>query len=537
MIVELNGFVCHGNIGFKARSLVDLHRNGFKVPNSFALDTKEYFNAIKNIKNKINALLSRINFDNLEIISKQIKILFENVTLEDNIKDELLKILHDDEIYILRCSVDGVDESYSYAGLFPKKMGITKDNIFENIIDCYVSLFSYNSLYYMLKNNIDYSNIATAIIIQREIKTDILGYVTVVNPVTLNSNEVSILINKKNEYELFYYDKEKKKPIKEAAYNILEQNDIDATFNLAMEIQSNLGYPIEIELAYTKNHIYVIQTREVFSILYENMDDIWRKKNMSCKKFMYSLVSENYNKVISDYYNELRINDSREKILQVFNGCYYNAICIGNLLDSLFDYDNEFLMHSLGLETNIIRNNSFSNKIKRFFNRKYIDNKILFYLNNLEDFKNEHHNKYNYYCNEMSKVSANDIERKWSKLVIEDYNKLYKKYLDLKLLVLFEKNRLYKKLKPYITIREFEELIIVKEKTSRYKISKIYNNLINNIKKDEETYKYWFSSSTLKILKDYNEKKMTIVIKILSILLIIMDIYLILNSIYPNHFM
>ena len=75
MIVELNGFICHGNIGAKARSLVDLHRNGFKVPTSIALDTKEFFDAIKNIKDKINLLLDRINFDNIEIISKQINYL------------------------------------------------------------------------------------------------------------------------------------------------------------------------------------------------------------------------------------------------------------------------------------------------------------------------------------------------------------------------------------------------------------------------------------------------------------------------------
>lgn len=506
MIVELNGFVCHGNIGSKARSLVDLHRNGFKVPTSIALDTKEYFNAIKNIKSKINDLLTRINYSNIEIISKQIKILFEKISLDDNVKDELLKILHDDERYILRCSIDGVDESYSYAGLFPKKMGITKDNIFDNIIDCYVSLFSYNSLCYMLRNNIDYSSIATAIIIQREIKTDIFGYVTVVNPITLNSNELSILINKDKEYELFCYDKDKKNIINEVNYNILTNKDIDETIKLAMDIQSNLGYPVEIELAYSKNHIYVIQTREIFSMLYENIDDIWKKKNMSCKKFMYSLISNNYNKVINDYYDELKISDLNNNVLQVFNSCYYNAVSISKILDNLVDYDNEYLKNNLNIDISISKSNSFFKKFKRFTNRKFIDDRINLYLNNIDDIKNEYHNKYNYYCNEMIKVNANDIEQKWSKLVIEDYNNLYKKYLDLKLLVLFEKNKLFKKLKQYISMNEFEELILVKEKTSRYKISKIFNNLINKIKEDEETYKYWFSSSTLKILKDYNEK-------------------------------
>ena len=506
MIVELNGFVCHGNIGSKARSLVDLHRNGFKVPTSIALDTKEYFNVIKNIKSKINALLNRLNFDNIEIISKQIKMLFENVAFDDNIKDELLKVLHDDR-YILRCSVDGVDESFSYAGLFPKKMGITKDNIFENIIDCYISLFSYNSLCYMLKNEIDYSNISTAIIIQREIKTNILGYVSVINPVTLDSNEMTIILNRDNENEIIYYNKNESKIINKLSCKILGEDRINETIELSKKIQSNLGYPIEIELAYSKNHIYVIQTKEIHGMLYENKDEIWKKKTMSSKEFMYSLVATSYNNVINSFCTDLDISISNNNVVQIFDGCYYNINCISNLIDKLYYFDQEYFNNYFKLEFGIKKNNSIFKRVKRFKYRNYLDNRITFFENNIEQLKEEYHIKYNKYCNEMGIVNANNIEDKWTKLVFEDYNILYEKYLELKLLVLFEKNRLFKKLKQYITVKEFDELIIIKEKTSNYKILEIYNGLINKIKNDEDSYKYWFSSSTLKILKDFNENK------------------------------
>ena len=506
MIVELNGFVCHGNIGSKARSLVDLHRNGFKVPTSIALDTKEYFNVIKNIKSKINALLNRLNFDNIEIISKQIKMLFENVAFDDNIKDELLKVLHDDR-YILRCSVDGVDESFSYAGLFPKKMGITKDNIFENIIDCYISLFSYNSLCYMLKNEIDYSNISTAIIIQREIKTNILGYVSVINPVTLDSNEMTIILNRDNENEIIYYNKNESKIINKLSCKILGEDRINETIELSKKIQSNLGYPIEIELAYSKNHIYVIQTKEIHGMLYENKDEIWKKKTMSSKEFMYSLVATSYNNVINSFCTDLDISISNNNVVQIFDGCYYNINCISNLIDKLYYFDQEYFNNYFKLEFGIKKNNSIFKRVKRFKYRNYLDNRISFFENNIEQLKEEYHIKYNKYCNEMGIVNANNIEDKWTKLVFEDYNSLYEKYLELKLLVLFEKNRLFKKLKQYITVKEFDELIIIKEKTSNYKILEIYNGLINKIKNDEDSYKYWFSSSTLKILKDFNENK------------------------------
>ena len=53
MVVELNGYVVTSNIGNKAKSIIDLHRYGYKVPTSVAIDTKEYFNSIGKNKEKI----------------------------------------------------------------------------------------------------------------------------------------------------------------------------------------------------------------------------------------------------------------------------------------------------------------------------------------------------------------------------------------------------------------------------------------------------------------------------------------------------
>ena len=146
MIVELNGFICQGNIGSKARSLVDLNRYGYKVPTSIALDTNEYLHATKKVKEKINLLLNKVTFNNIEMISKQIKMLLEQIKINETMIIEIQKTMQDEEYYLLRCSVDGVDENYSYAGLFPTIMGINKDNLASSIIECYKSLFSYNSL-------------------------------------------------------------------------------------------------------------------------------------------------------------------------------------------------------------------------------------------------------------------------------------------------------------------------------------------------------------------------------------------------------
>ena len=505
MIVELNGFICQGNIGTKAKSIVDLNRNGFKVPTSVALDTSEYIEATKDIKPKINLLIERLKFDNIEIISKQIRMLFENVMLSDSTCLEIFKFIHSDSNYILRVSIDGVDENYSYAGLFPIKRGINKANIIENIIECYKSLYSYNSLYYYFKNNIDISSLAPAIIIQKEIETDILGYVNTMNPVTLDNFEYTISIKKNNIVEEYKYNYMSDNFVKEDSYGIVTEKQILDTIELIKNVQTTIGFPIEIELAYTRNNIYIIQTREITNILYDNKNSIWRRKKLCTKKFIYSLVEDNYNEVIKEYYDSFKIKDESEPVSLEFNSCYYNVLNISNIIDSVVEYDNNYFYSNLDIENPIERKNNLKSKYKRFKNKKVFNNKIEYYLEEYENISEKYHQKYIDYCSLMTKISAKDIEKIWLKLVFDDYNELYKTYTDLKILVLIFKNKLYKQFMPYIDSNEFNEIIHVKENTVKYKINKKYNELINKIKNDEEAYRYWFSSSTLKILKNYNE--------------------------------
>lgn len=506
MIVELNGFICQGNIGSKARSLVDLNRYGYKVPTSIALDTTEYLQVTKNVKDKINLLLTKVNFDNIEMISKQIKVLLDKIQINETTIIEIQKIMQQDERYLLRCSVDGIDENYSYAGIFPTIMGINKDNLSGNIIECYKSLFSYNSLYYMLKNNIDYSHIAMAIIIQKEIRTSILGYVQTMNPITLNTSELSIEIIENKKHEKCCYDYMQDKFIYEEPYKLLSRKQMLETIDLVKSIQSNLGYPAIIELAYTKNDIYVLQTRELTSILYENQNNILKKQNISPKRFMWSLVSNTYDEVITNFYDDLKLNISSPISPLLFNHCYYNVLNISQIVDQYINYDDNYFDSNLAIMGNIPRRNNLTMKFHRFQNVSKKDKKINELIEKSEIIKKEYQHKYHDYCHKMSKISAKEIESFWLNLVFSDYKELFTYYLNLQIWSFIEKNALYVLLKDTLSLTEFNELINLQEETINYKINCEFNDLVKHIKDDEKAYQYWFSSSTLKILKHYDEQ-------------------------------
>jgi len=508
MIVELNGFICPNNIGNKAKSLVDLNRYGFKVPTSFAMDTNIYLDSIKDIKNKINLLLSKITFDNIEIIAKQMNLLLGKIELNEDVIDEVKSHLDDNDNYILRSSVDGIDTSYAYAGLFPTRMKINKNNITDNILECYKALFSYNSLYYMLKNNIDYSNISVAIIIQKEIITNKLGYVTTLDPVNLKTSQIKLTIEEKKQYENYIYDYISECIVEEDSYKLLSKKRVDETFELIKSIQSNLGYPVEIELAYTKNDIYVLQTRELNSILYDNKKSVWKKASMSSKKFIYSLVNDTYKSIVNDYCDELKLNEIKKPFKLLFNSCYFNVLNLSEIVYQFVDYDQYYFNSCFGYDKSFNNKNNLKLRFKRYFNRKNHEFKINSIIDEYPGLISKYQKLYTDYCHQMSKVSAKDIERVWLKLVLDDYKEIEDNYINTKILILIEKNILYKELSKYITIEEFNNLINCEELLCSYKSKFDFNKLVNDINNDEEAYRYWFSSSINKLMDNYEKENM-----------------------------
>lgn len=502
MIVELNSFICPNDIGSKAKSLVDLNRYGYKTPKAIVIDTKEYDKIIKNIKDKIERLFEKLQFSNIEFISKQIKSLFENVSISEKVLIDLQRFINKNNNYILRVSLEGIDDNNSYAGIYPTRQNINLNNIEENILECYKSLFSHNSLYYMLKNKIDYKNIKLGIIIQEHIKEECIGYARSINPVTLNTKEISLILSKDDIKEHYTYDISTKNLKIESNYKIITKKKLLKVFDLLVDVQLNFGYPIETELAITKSDIYVIQVRKITSILYNNLDIIYKESATSSKKLLFDLFAQSYNGVISKYYKEYVHNKKVDNNVEImFNKSYYNLINRLDIIDSITKISDDYL-----LKYNIKYKNGLLKNIRRYLNKRTYDSKLININNNFCSFNDEYNKLYSSYCKKISKLNSNNTEKEWVELITNDYKKLNDLYLDYKLVTDIEKNKLYQLLKDYISIDEFNTIISKKEELCEYKIDKELNKIVYKINADEKSYRYWFSTSTLKILKNYEEE-------------------------------
>ena len=500
MVVELNSFIGHKDIGSKAKSLVDLNRYGFNVPKSIALDTSEYLNTISSIKEDIIALFDELNFQNIDEISQEIRSLFYELSLDHKMLDEV-KHFMGNEKYIIRASIDS---DFSFAGILPS-FDTDISTIEDSIINCYASLFTYNSLYYMLLHKIDIEDIGIALILQKKIETDTYGYITTLDPVHIKTNLLMINIKKDKENENYEYDFLKEELVREDNYNLISKEHLNDVVALILELQEKFGYPLDIEIALTKNNIYVLQATELMNILCDNTYGLWEQSIDTSKIFMYSLISNDYQKIMDEYNSIYKIATSCNLLFR-FNNIYCNLLDIHHLLDKVINSDNNYFYKIHMIDNRLKRKDSLLKRIGRYKNRRLHEKRI----NSFEDMDEKlktFQTLYNKYCHDMSKVSSNDIENVWHTLVSEHYHLIFTSYLNLKLMNTLEKNILYSHLMKYLTIEEFNELIDVKEECYDFLCEQAFNNLVQKISDDKEAYRYWYSSSTLKILDDYNNEE------------------------------
>ncbi len=500
MVVELNSLVGHKGIGNKAKSLVDLNRYGFNIPKSIALDTTEYLNAISSVQVYIERILVNLNFDNIEDISDQIKSLFIDISLSEKMLDEVRDFMGNDE-YLIRASIDS---AFSFAGIFPSYETDIYD-LEDNIIDCYKSIFSYNSLHYILQKKIDIANIKMGLILQEKIDADAFAYVTTINPVSSDTNICMITVAKNSVVENYEYNFVKNVLIKEDKYTIINKDNLTEVISTIQNLQIKFGYPLNIELAITKNQIYVLEATELINILHDNTYGLWEKASCPSKMFIYSLINNAYKKSLLEYNHSFGINNNSNLLLH-FNSIYYNLTDTYYLLDKVINKETNYYcqLHNINKCWKVKK--SLWKFISTFKNRKIHEKNILLFNNEYDNTIRNYQNLYRQYCQDMSKVGSNNIEKVWHRLVFDHYGNLFIAYTKLKIMNTLEKSILYSSLEKYLSFEEFNEVINVKERQYQYICQKEFYDLVKKINDNSDAYRYWYSSSPLKILDDYEKE-------------------------------
>jgi pyruvate,water dikinase len=300
--------------GGKGTNLIKLHKFGFNIPKGFIVDRKA-FNQFFN-ENNLNGTLSA--FNNLtpkEILTFSKKVsssILESPIPKDVVRDIKNSLNHlefkgNESYYAVRSSATVEDsERFSYAGQASSYLFNNDINeILESIVKCWASLFSPQSLLYLLKMresglNIPLQDLGMAVVIQKMVPSKISGILFTVD--VLNNNEHQVLINStwglcevvannicqpdriivnKNNFKIKEYTIGKKErqcimdpnnkgtkvvdtPLDLKNKPSLTHKQVKKLINVALQIEEKFRKPQDIEWTIDiKNNLYILQSRPI----------------------------------------------------------------------------------------------------------------------------------------------------------------------------------------------------------------------------------------------------------------------------------
>lgn len=252
----------YNSLGGKALNLVKMVEAGFNVPDGFVISFNEDLQKLtKRIKSE---------FDRLEVKYVAVR---SSATVEDS-------------------------SDASFAGQFDTYLGVKKDELIEKITSCRNSVNNPRLKSYCEMKGINIKDVKVSVIVQKMIKSDISGVSFSKNPVNRNSSEIVIeavfglgemIVSGSVTPDSYIVDKKrldiKKKIITSQNVRLIisqegkiqkEQLESDIgrkhklsdyrireVAKITKDLEVYFGYAVDVEWAYEKDKLYVLQSRPV----------------------------------------------------------------------------------------------------------------------------------------------------------------------------------------------------------------------------------------------------------------------------------
>ncbi len=293
------------SIGGKAKNLALL--NNYPVPNWFVLSTGAFdlFLRENNKFSEFNELLCNLDNENhLAIVSEKIFQLIDLCHFPASLKEQITSRVNDNHYYAVRSSaVDEDGTSHSFAGIMESylyQQGM--EQIEKSIKACYQSCFSKRALKYRLDKQIDLTQLKMAVIIQEMVPAEKSGVLFTANPTNGNRHEFVVSANyglgegvvngecETDEYIVdinqqkieshirekdFYYIKlentpgvdKQELPTKLQLGSTLSDQEVLKLIDIGRKIARDQRYPQDIEWAIHQDQVYILQTRDITSLL------------------------------------------------------------------------------------------------------------------------------------------------------------------------------------------------------------------------------------------------------------------------------
>ena len=252
--------------GGKADSLLYLQENKILVPDFFIITKNDYINFLKNneIYSKIKILFEKQEYKKIKELIQQ-----QNITidLKKKIEDNTLKL--NSKFYAVRSSATNEDgKTKSFAGQYDSFLNISNANLFQNIKNCWCSLYNENVIQY--NNNFDIYGMN--VIVQKMIEPDYSGVIFSIDPSSETKNYTIIemvkglgekLVSGKVTPTKFFVRKQTNRVDLKIGDIEIKKEIIDSLINNTKKIEKIYNKPMDIEYAITKDNCYIVQARPI----------------------------------------------------------------------------------------------------------------------------------------------------------------------------------------------------------------------------------------------------------------------------------
>ena len=303
-------------VGGKGANLGEMYNLGIPVPNGFVVTASAYFQFVKdnNLKKIIADILKTTDVDQpdqLLTASKKIKNIIKKSPLPESLAFEIMAnykklagIIGISNVPVaVRSSATAEDSAdASFAGQQETFLNVIgESNVVNRVRDCWASLFTPRSIFYRVKKKYDHFKVGVAVPIQKQIQSEISGIMFTVDPVSNNKNQIiietiwglgeyivqgqvtpdQIIFDKSNwtivsknhvlqDVMLVKSDRETHEvPVPKSKQNKPKISDQVAVkiAKIGQKLHNHYGKPQDIEFAIQKDHIYIVQTRPITTII------------------------------------------------------------------------------------------------------------------------------------------------------------------------------------------------------------------------------------------------------------------------------
>ena len=295
-------------VGGKGANLGEMYNNHIPVPNGFVVTATAYFDFINktSLANKIRTELTGLNVNNSKDLfeaSKRIQHAFMNAELPEYLKKEIRDYYHHlsgeyDRKVAVRSSATAEDlPEASFAGQQETYLNVVGyKNVINSVLKCWASLFEPRAIFYRTEKGFSHLKVGIAVPIQLMVESEVSGVMFTVNPLTNNSNEISIeaafglgqpIVSGEITPDAYIVAKDsmriKSKNIVHQTTMLSEKGNVEVSnvyansqkledgfieklAELGKKIELHYGTPQDIEWSYEKKHLFIVQSRPVTTV-------------------------------------------------------------------------------------------------------------------------------------------------------------------------------------------------------------------------------------------------------------------------------